>query len=110
MDRVKTSNDTVTFINKLSKLLNMEFKVLEETKNKLVFELKGETHTFCNVLKKELQDHKDVKMASYRIDHPLVGVPRFILETSSDPRKILKTALSNLKKKAKEFDQEVKKL
>ena len=34
----------------------MEFNVIEESKTKLVFELKGETHTFCNVLKKELQD------------------------------------------------------
>jgi DNA-directed RNA polymerase subunit L len=88
----------------------MEFKVLEESKNKIVFELVGETHTFCNALKKELQDNKDVKLASYRIDHPLVGVPRFILETTSEPRKVLKAALNSLKKKAEEFKKEVKKL
>jgi DNA-directed RNA polymerase subunit L len=28
----------------------MEINVVESTKNKLVIELKGEDHTFCNIL------------------------------------------------------------
>ena len=89
----------------------MEFIVMEESKNKLVFELKGETHTFCNLLKKELQNHKDVTLVSYRIDHPLIGVPRFILETKgAEPRKVLKVVLQSLSKKAEEFKKEVTKL
>ncbi|MBT5343096.1 DNA-directed RNA polymerase subunit L, partial [Candidatus Woesearchaeota archaeon] len=59
----------------------MEFNVIEESKTKLVFELKGETHTFCNVLKKELQDTKGVELVTYKIDHPLVGIPKFHIET-----------------------------
>lgn len=86
----------------------MQFKILEESKNKLVFELEGETHTFCNVLKKELQDQKGVKTVSYRIDHPLVGVPRFLIETDgTDPKKIIKSALNSIAKKADEFKKEV---
>jgi len=89
----------------------MEFKVLEETKDQLVFELKGETHTFCNALKYELQQIKGVITATYRVDHPLVGVPVFSINTKSlDPRKALKEALASLKKKAKEFQKEVGKL
>ena len=89
----------------------MEFNVIEESKTKLIFELKGETHSFCNVLKKELQGTKGVEVATYRIDHPLVGIPRFHLETKGvEPRKALKSALASLKKKAKEFESEVKKL
>ena len=89
----------------------MEFNVLEEDKNKLVFELKGETHTFCNLLKKELQEHKDVVSASYRIEHPLVGIPTFLLETKgNEPRKVLKAALNSLKKKTENFSKEVKSL
>ncbi len=77
----------------------------------LQFELKGETHTFCNALKHELQQVKGVVIATYRIDHPLVGVPQFHIETKGvEPRKALKTALSKLKKKAKDFEKEVKKL
>ncbi len=89
----------------------MEFKVLEETKTKLVFELEGETHSFCNALKNELLQVKGVNLATYSIDHPLVGVPKFLIEAKGvEPRKALKTALANLKKKAKEFQKEVSKL
>lgn len=89
----------------------MEFNVIEETKNRLVFQLKGETHTFCNALKHELQQVKGVSIATYRIDHPLVGVPQFLLETKSiEPRKALKEALKALKKKAEEFGKEVGKV
>jgi DNA-directed RNA polymerase subunit L len=88
----------------------MELKVLEEGKQKLVFELAGETHTFCNILKAELQKVKGVSLASYKIDHPLVGVPTFQIETKGiEPRKALKEALSSIKKKAKEFQKEVAK-
>jgi len=86
----------------------MEFIVIEETKDKLVFELKGETHTFCNALKHELEALKEVTLVSYKIDHPLVGVPKFLVETKGlEPRKALKTALVALKKKAKDFEKEV---
>jgi DNA-directed RNA polymerase subunit L len=89
----------------------MEFKVIEESKTQLIFELIGETHTFCNVLKKELQNVKGVQIATYKIDHPLVGVPRFQIETKGvEPRKALKEALKNLKKNAKDFEKEVSKL
>ena len=89
----------------------MEFNVLEESKTKLVFELRGETHTFCNVLKDELRKMKGVEIATYRIDHPLVGIPQFLIETKGvEPRKALQTALKILKKKAEEFKKETKKL
>lgn len=89
----------------------MEFKVLEESKSKLVFELKGETHTFCNALKHELQQIKGVEIATYLIDHPLVGIPKFLVETKGiEARKALKDALKALKKKGEEFKKEVGKL
>ncbi|MFH0700969.1 MAG: DNA-directed RNA polymerase subunit L [Candidatus Woesearchaeota archaeon] len=86
----------------------MEFKVIEESKTKFVFELKGETHTFCNALKHELHAVKGVEIITYKIDHPLIGVPHFLLETKGiEPRKAIKEALASLKKKAKEFQKEV---
>ena len=89
----------------------MEFAVLEESKNKLVFKLKGETHTFCNALKHELESIKGVTLVAYRIDHPLVGQPQFLLETKSiEPRAALKEALKSLKKKAQDFLKEVGKM
>lgn len=89
----------------------MELKVLEESKNKIVFELPGQTHTFCNILKNELRFVKGVAVATYQIDHPLIGIPLFNLETKDiEPRKALKEALKNLKKKAEEFKKEVSNL
>jgi len=87
----------------------MNFKIIEESKEKLIFELEGETHTFCNALKRELQGTKGVTVVAYKIDHPLVGVPRFQLETKGvDPKKAIKDALKSLKKKVANFEKEVK--
>ena len=77
----------------------MEFVVIEESKTRMVFELKGETHTFCNLIKEELLTIKSVVTASYRIDHPLTGVPRFMMETKgAEPRKALKEAFQHKEK------------
>ena len=86
----------------------MAFTVVEESKTKLVFDLKGESHTFCNLLKEELLTTKGVVTATYRVDHPLIGVPHFMLETKgTEPRKALKEALASIKKKAEAFRKEV---
>ena len=53
----------------------MEITILEEGKNRIIFQLKGETHTFCNIIKQELLNVKGVTIATYKIDHPLIGVP-----------------------------------
>ena len=89
----------------------MEFKILEESKTKLVFQLIGETHTFCNLLKDELQNIKGVDIATYRIDHPLIGIPQFLIETKGvEPKKALHSALKSIKKNAEEFKKEAAKL
>ncbi|MDP3990664.1 MAG: DNA-directed RNA polymerase subunit L [archaeon] len=87
----------------------MEFTILEEDKTKIQFQLNGETHTFCNALKQELLRVKGVVIATYKIDHPLIGVPEFLVQTKGiEPRKALKEALKNLAKKAEDFKKEVK--
>ena len=89
----------------------MEFKVTSEDKHKLTFELLGESHTFCNALKEELHQIKGVDIATYRINHPLLGIPQFQIETKNiEPRKAIKEALGNLKKKVKEFEKEISNL
>tara|TARA_Y100000310_G_scaffold335367_2_gene417239 strand:- start:852 stop:1121 length:270 start_codon:yes stop_codon:yes gene_type:complete len=89
----------------------MELNILEESKKRMVFELKGEDHTFCDLLKETLWKVKGVEVASYRIEHPLVGVPKFLIETKGiEPREALKKALTSIKKQATEFKKEVAKL
>jgi DNA-directed RNA polymerase subunit L len=87
----------------------MEINVLEDKKKRMVFELKGEGHTLCNALREELWNDKDVTVAAYNIDHPLIGLPRFIVETSDkEPKVALKDAISRLKKKNSELLKELK--
>ena len=83
----------------------MELNIIEDKKSRMVFELVGEDHTFCNALTSELWEVKGVKTAAYNIRHPLVGIPKIILETDSktDPKKALKTAIASIEKKNKEF-------
>ena len=84
----------------------MEIKVIENTKNSLVFELKEADHTFCNAFKEELTVLDDVNIATYNVSHPLVGVPKFFVKTKkSEPLKSIKKALDNLKNKNKEFSK-----
>jgi len=55
-----------TSINKLPKRSCMELNILEESKTKLVFKLKGKTHTFCNLLKAELQKINTKGLTTYK--------------------------------------------
>jgi len=89
----------------------MEINILEESKTKLKFELKDESHTFCNILRKELWEDSSVKTAGYNIPHSLTGAPIFILETTNtSPKKTLLSAISRLQKKNKDFKEKIKKL
>jgi len=89
----------------------MELNILEDKKNRMVFELKGETHTFCNILRKELWNDKHIKAAAYNIEHPLVGIPKIIVETDGkeSPKKALKEAVKRMKKINNSFQKQFKK-
>jgi len=77
----------------------MELQVIEESKTKLVFDLPGEDATLCNALKRELWNDKSVKAAGYSVNHPSIGTPRIVVETSGEsPRDAVKEAIKRLKK------------
>ena len=89
----------------------MEINVLEHTKTKLRIQIKGEDHTFLNLLKKELYNDSSVKYAGYKIEHVHVGIPELILETEGkEPKKVLLAAASRLKKTNKELLSKFKKI
>lgn len=77
----------------------MEINAIKETKKEFVFEAKGVGHTFCNLIKDALYDVKGVEAASYTIEHPLVGVPRFIVVTDGkiSPRDAVLEAVKKVK-------------
>jgi DNA-directed RNA polymerase subunit L len=63
----------------------MEIKIIKEGKYELEFEIKGEDHTFCNVLRHFLNLNKDVERASYKIEHPLLSTPVVYVKTKEIP-------------------------
>ena len=81
----------------------MEIVTLESKKHRIVFELRGSDHTFCNALKQELWNDETVKVAAYNVSHPLVGVPKFIVESTGDVKEALAAAAQRLQKRNKEF-------
>lgn len=86
----------------------MEIEIIEDKKNKLIFNVKNITHTFCNILKEELWKNDNVKVVSYAVRHPLIGTPKFIIETDgTEPRKVLIDAAQKLKKKFERFEKDV---
>lgn len=89
----------------------MEIKVLEQEKNKLKIEIKGETHTLCNAIRNELWGEKSVEIAGYQIEHPMVSSPVLFVETEKeDPKKTLINAAASLKKKNAELRKQLDKL
>ena len=77
----------------------MEINVLEDKKNRIVLEIKGMQHGILNTLKNELWEDKHVKIATYSLRHPLIGIPKMVLETDgADPRDVLAKAADKLKK------------
>jgi len=96
----------VKFINESSLLaFIMEIRVLEKSARKLVFQLIGADHTFCNALKNELVGTDGVEIATYAIEHPQIGIPKMLIETKAKvkPTDVLVKASESLKKHNKEF-------
>lgn len=85
----------------------MKINVLEDKKTRMVVEVEGETHTFCNIVKKELWKDENIKSAGYNISHPYVSEPKIIVETntSTEPKKALNAAADRIKKQATDFKQ-----
>jgi len=85
----------------------MDVVVINRNSNTLVFELRGEGHTFCNVLREVLLQDPAVDFAAYRIDHPLTSSPVFTVRTrgSKAPDEALKEAASKIVNLARGFEE-----
>jgi len=89
----------------------MELVFLEDSKNKVKVEIKGESSTLANPLVKELWNDKHVKVAGYQVKHALESNPVLIVETEGEsPRVAIKNAIERLDKKLDEFGKKAKTL
>jgi len=81
----------------------MEVSIVDYSKERITFKIKGEGHTFCNLLRKELWNDKSTSIAGYRMEHGLESVPIFVLETEDkDPKKVILDSISRLQKSIKD--------
>ena len=86
----------------------MEIKVVEDKKNRFVFETEGIGHTYLNSLKAELWNDSHVKVATYAIKHPQASKPKFILETDGEsPKVVISSAVGRLKKLSENFKKDL---
>ena len=83
----------------------MNIIIIEDKANKLVFEIEGADHTFCNALKDELRNDDGIIVSAYNISHPLVGKPKFFIEAKKGvkTKEALVKAVDELKKKNSAF-------
>ena len=83
----------------------MEINVLEDKKNRMVLELIGEGHGFCNALRKNLWSVKGVSISGYTIEHPLVASPKITAETdgAKAPKDAFLDAAKLMKKDSNAF-------
>ncbi|NQU98973.1 hypothetical protein HQ533_05935 [Candidatus Woesearchaeota archaeon] len=91
----------------------MELDFIEDTKYKVVVDIKGAGHSFANALKQEMWNDKDIRISAYNVEHPLIGIPRIIVETHTgkkDVKKAFIDAVGRLKKKNATFLTKIKKL
>ncbi len=71
----------------------MEVKIIELGDNYIKMIIKGEDHTFLNLLQHYLAEDDDVVLAKYNIPHPLVGDPELYVKTNgTDPIEVIKRA------------------
>ncbi|MBI2654063.1 DNA-directed RNA polymerase subunit L [Candidatus Woesearchaeota archaeon] len=87
---------------------NMEIKILDDKKNRLIIEVKDADHTLCNALKAELWNDKHVKAATYSIRHPQISMPQMVVETDGEesPKNALLNAVERLHKTNARFKKE----
>lgn len=90
----------------------MNIEILEESKNKITFKVEGEDHTILNLLKEELWKDDNVKLAAYKVEHPLIGVPDMTVEVKAgnDVKKVIEDAVKRLVKKLDEAKKQFEKV
>ncbi|MET1125122.1 MAG: DNA-directed RNA polymerase subunit L [Archaeoglobaceae archaeon] len=71
----------------------MEIKIVEIGDDYVKMIVRGEDHTFLNLLQQYLAEDEHVVIARYRIPHPLVGEPELYVRTNGEnPIEVIKRA------------------
>ncbi len=87
----------------------MELELVEKGEGSLLIKVRGEGHTFCNLLRKSLYDDKHVIAASYVIEHPLTEPPKFYVKTKKGktPERVLTDAAGRVAGQLRELQKQL---
>jgi DNA-directed RNA polymerase subunit L len=89
----------------------MELVQIESNNNSMLLEVKGERHSFMNLVRKELWNVSGVEDAGYAIKHPQVSDPCLVIRTKKvKPKKALQQAVSSIKSQISELKALTKKI
>ena len=87
----------------------MELEIKKSGQNELLFLIKGERHTFTNLLRETLLKDSSVTFAAYNLPHPLGSDAEFVVKTKGKTaKKALADALKSIGKELSEFEKAFK--
>lgn len=88
----------------------MEIEVLSESKTEAEFRIKGERHTFPNLLRDVLLKDPKVEFAAYKLSHPMDSDSLMFVRTAGKtPKKALENALEKISSELEDFSSGLKK-
>ncbi len=87
----------------------MELELKKSSSNELRFALKGERHTFPNLLRDALLKDPKVEFAAYILPHPLGNEAEFVVKTKGKSAKsVMQSTLKSLDKDLSDFEKAFK--
>jgi DNA-directed RNA polymerase subunit L len=89
----------------------MEIEVLKEEKHELQVQFSEIDHGFLNLLKEAIWQQSGIEIASFRLEHPEVSKPLFVLKTKGkEAKKVWNSAIESVSEQLEKLSKEVKKL
>lgn len=88
----------------------MQLNVLESEAKRAVVELTGTDHTVLLLVRDQLEQDPDVKLVTFAVDHPLVGTPKLIVETTrKKPQTAILDAIAALREQLADVEKQLDK-
>ena len=89
----------------------MEYEILKEETHELQIQFSEIDHGFLNLIKEAIWQQSGVEIASFRLEHPEVSKPLFVLKTKGkDAKKVWNSAIDSSKEQLEKLNKEMKKL
>ena len=89
----------------------MEYEILKEETHELQIQFSEIDHGFLNLIKEAIWQQSGVEMASFKVEHPEVSKPLFILKTKGkDAKKVWNSAIATIEEQLEKLGKELKKL